>query len=71
MTGFFMRACAEQPAAALTFASRLLPRHVQTSTDPDSALGQILEAARARLTYEKSKTIEARPLDLTRIRDRG
>jgi hypothetical protein len=55
VVGYFMTACAQQPAAALAFASRLVPRRIQTSTDPDSALGQILEAARARLQYEKAK----------------
>lgn len=37
--------------------SRILPQRVQTSVDPQSALGQILEAARARLQYEKGRTI--------------
>jgi hypothetical protein len=61
-TGFFMRACSEQPAAALAFASRLLPRHVQTSVDPQSALGQILEGARARLQIEKAKVINSQSI---------
>jgi len=63
MVGYFMRACAEQPAAALTFASRLIPRRVQTSTDPDSALGQILDAARSRLQYAKAKVVEAQAIE--------
>ena len=37
--------------------SRILPQRVTTSVDPQSALGQLLEAARARLQYERSRTI--------------
>jgi hypothetical protein len=67
VVGYFMTACAQQPAAALAFASRLVPRRIQTSTDPDSALGQILEAARARLQVEKARMIDHSVIDGTRL----
>src|SRR5262245_21240557 len=34
VVGYFMTACAQQPAAALAFSSRLVPLRIQTSTDP-------------------------------------
>ena len=65
--GWFMRMAEDQPVAAMAFTARLLPQRVQTSVDPQSALGQILEAARARLQYEKSRAITVQAGTVTKL----
>jgi hypothetical protein len=49
-----------EPASHARLISIVTPKVLHSAPDPDSALGQILEATRARLQYEKAKTIEAK-----------
>ena len=69
LSGFFYHLACNDLKAAAMIAARLMPQRVETSVDPQSALGQILEAARARLQYEKGRTIDSKalPAPVTRI----
>lgn len=60
--GYYL-ACDPKVGGALI--ARILPQRVQQSVDPQSALGQLLEAARARLQYERSRTIQGTVTKLT------
>jgi hypothetical protein len=64
LPGFFYRIARDDLKAAAAITTRLLPQRVQTSVDPQSALGQVLEAARARLQYERTRaiTVQATPV---------
>jgi hypothetical protein len=52
-----------EPASHARLISIVTPKVVHSAPDPESALGQILEAARARLQYEKTKTIESKVIE--------
>lgn len=64
LPGFFYYLARNDLKAAAMIASRLMPQKVQTSVDPQSALGQLLEAARARLQYEKTRSIDVKATPL-------
>ena len=61
LQGYLRRLALNEPQAFTSLLRRILPQQVHTSVDPQSALGQILEGARARLAIEKAKVINADP----------
>jgi hypothetical protein len=58
LQGYLRRLALMEPQAFTSLLRRILPQQVHASVDPQSALGQILEGARARLQIEKAKVIE-------------
>jgi hypothetical protein len=52
-----------EPSSHARLISIVTPKVVHTAPDPESALGQFLDAARAKLAFEKTKTIEARAIE--------
>lgn len=67
LAGYFYFLARTDPKATAVLIAKCMPQKVQTSVDPESALGQVLEAVRARLAYERNKQIEARPTVLGQV----
>jgi hypothetical protein len=64
--GYFL---AQDPKVGGMLIGRILPQRVQTSVDPQSVFGQLLESVRARIQMERARTINgnALPAPATRI----
>jgi hypothetical protein len=69
LSGFFYHLACNDLKAAAMIAARLMPQRVEASVDPQSVLGQMLEAVRARVQVERARTINgnALPVPATRI----
>jgi hypothetical protein len=60
-----------EPSSHARLISIVTPKVVHSDIDPQGTLGQLLEATRAKLQYEKAKTLELRPaLDTTYLNGR-
>lgn len=57
LPGYFYFLAATDSKAMAHLIARIMPQKVQPTVDPQSALGQVLEAVRAKLAFERSKTI--------------
>lgn len=55
--GYFYYLARTDPKAMAHLVGRMLPQKVQASVDPQSTLGQFLEAVRAKIAIERSKQI--------------
>jgi hypothetical protein len=67
LVGFFMGSIDIDRKLIFALLARIMPQRVQSSVDPQSALGQLLEAARARLQYERSRTITVQPGSVSKL----
>jgi hypothetical protein len=57
LPGYFYWLAQNDPRAYAHLVSRILPQKVQMDVDPRSALSQVLESVRAKLAFERSRTI--------------
>lgn len=64
LPGYFYHLARTDPKAMAHLIGRIMPTKVQTSIDPQSALGQTLEAVRSRIAFEKARTINGTAVQL-------
>jgi hypothetical protein len=58
LQGYMRRLALQEPSVFGQLLRRIMPVEVRRDIDPNSTLGQVLEAVRARIAYEKAKAID-------------
>jgi hypothetical protein len=67
--GYMRRLALHEPAVFGQLLRRIMPMEVRRDVSPDSILGQVLTAVRAKLEVERALVIDAKPRTSTWTRE--
>jgi hypothetical protein len=59
--GYMRRLAIHEPAVFGQLLRRIMPVEVRRDVDPNSTIGQVLEAVRAKLEIERAKVVNGPP----------